>query len=54
LRGAARKDRAFEWLERAYSQRDGGLSDIKTDALLKPVRADPRFNALLHKMQLPE
>jgi TolB-like protein/Flp pilus assembly protein TadD len=48
------KDRAFEWLERAYQQHDGGLSEIKTDALLKPVRADPRFNALLHKMQLPE
>jgi hypothetical protein len=47
------KDKAFEWLERAYSQREGGLSDIRTDPLLKSLRADPRFNALLHKMKLP-
>jgi TolB-like protein/Tfp pilus assembly protein PilF len=48
------KDKAFEWLERAYSQREGGLSDIRTDLLLKSLRADLRFNALLHKMKLPE
>jgi TolB-like protein/cytochrome c-type biogenesis protein CcmH/NrfG len=48
------RDKAFEWLERAYKQRDGGLSEIKTDPLLKSLRADPRFNALLHKLKLPE
>jgi hypothetical protein len=48
------KDKAFEWLERAYSQKEGGLSDIRTDLLLKSLRADPRFTALLHKMKLPE
>ena len=48
------KDRAFEWLERAYQQRDGGLSSIKTDPLLTSLRADPRFNALLRKLKLPE
>ncbi len=48
------KDKAFEWLERAYQQQDGGLSRIKGDALLKSLRNDPRFNALLRKMNLPE
>jgi serine/threonine protein kinase/Tfp pilus assembly protein PilF len=48
------KDRAFEWLERAYRQRDGGLSTIKTDPTLRSLRADPRFNTLLRKMKLPE
>lgn len=48
------KDRAFEWLARAYNQQDGGLSLIKTDPLLNSLRLDPRFNALLRKLKLPE
>jgi TolB-like protein len=47
-------DRAFEWLERAYQQRDGGLSGIKTDPMLRSLHADPRFSALLRKVKLPE
>ena len=46
-------DKAFEWLERAYAQRDGGLSYVKADPLLDNVRADPRYTALLKKMRLP-
>jgi tetratricopeptide (TPR) repeat protein len=48
------KDRAFEWLERAYQQRDGGLSSMEVDPLLDSSRGDPRFKALLRKMNLPE
>jgi TolB-like protein/Flp pilus assembly protein TadD len=48
------KDKAFEWLERAYRQRDGGLSDIKTDPPLAHLRDDPRYNAFLRKMNLPD
>jgi len=47
-------DKAFEWLERAYQQRDGGLSDIKTDPPLAGLRNDPRYQAFLRKMNLPE
>jgi len=46
-------DRSFEWLERAYKQRDSGLPDIKTDPLLKNLRHDPRYTELLRKMRLP-
>jgi len=47
------RDQAFEWLERAYAQRDGGLSVIKADALLAPLRMDTRFTAMLKKLGLP-
>jgi tetratricopeptide (TPR) repeat protein len=45
-------DRAFEWLERAYSQRDGGLSEVKGDPLLKSLERDPRHSAFMKKMNL--
>ena len=35
-------DKAFEWLERAYKQRDGGLSEMKGDPLLRNLERDPR------------
>jgi tetratricopeptide (TPR) repeat protein len=46
-------DKAFEWLERAYKQRDGGLSSMKGDPLLRNIEKDPRYNAFLKKMKLP-
>ena len=46
------KDKAFEWLERAYQQRDGGLCEMKVDPLLASLHGDPRFKAVLHKMNL--
>jgi hypothetical protein len=48
------KDRAFKWLQRGYDRRDGGLSNIKIDALLFNLRGDARFGAMLKKMKLPE
>ncbi len=46
-------DKAFEWLERAYKQRDGGLSEMKGDPLLRSLERDPRWTAFLKKMKLP-
>jgi serine/threonine-protein kinase len=48
------RDRAFEWLQRAYTQHDDGLSDIKIDPLLATLRTDARYAALLKKLGLPE
>ena len=47
------RDKAFEWLELAYKQRDAGLTQMKGDPLLKNLRQDSRYNALLKKMRLP-
>lgn len=44
------RDRAFEWLERAYAQRDGGLCELVTNPLLRSLHEDPRWGALLGRM----
>src|SRR5262249_33908483 len=46
-------EKAFEWLDRAYAQRDGGLLGLKFDPMLRGLRGDPRYAALLAKMNLP-
>ena len=46
-------DEAFEWLDRAYAQRDPSLMSTKMDPLLKSLHNDPRFAALLKKLNLP-
>jgi TolB-like protein/Tfp pilus assembly protein PilF len=52
FRGEA--DEAFRWIERAHRQRDAFLYYIKVEWLLKSIEADPRYNAFLRKMNLPE
>ncbi|HWS64600.1 MAG TPA: TIR domain-containing protein [Steroidobacteraceae bacterium] len=47
-------DRAMYWLERAYRQHDGGLLSMKDDPMLKNLEHDPRYKALIRKMNLPE
>jgi eukaryotic-like serine/threonine-protein kinase len=46
-------DRAFEWLERAYVQRDPSLTFTKVDPFLRGLAGDPRYVAFLEKMHLP-
>jgi serine/threonine protein kinase/TolB-like protein len=49
------QDRAFEWLEKCYTQHDAGLVFIKVEPGLRGLdRNDPRYKALLQKMKLPE
>ena len=48
------KDKAFEWLERAYQQRDSGLNGIAYDPLLEGLKSDPRYDALLKKLGLSD
>jgi len=46
-------DIAFEWLDRAYRQRDAGAPELKTDPLVRSLRQDRRYTELLKKMRLP-
>jgi len=47
------KDKAFEWLEKAYEARQGGnFTTLKVTPRLDPLRDDPRFQDLLRRMNL--
>jgi TolB-like protein/DNA-binding winged helix-turn-helix (wHTH) protein len=48
-----KKDEAFEWLDRAYDQHDPGLTYLKVDPVLDPLRSDPRFGKLVRRVGLP-
>jgi tetratricopeptide (TPR) repeat protein len=50
---AGEKDRAFSALSTAFSVRDAGLTGLKTDPFLDPIRSDPRFAALIRKLRFP-
>jgi tetratricopeptide (TPR) repeat protein len=52
--GLGDKDRAFQWLNTAYQERDHGLEKLKIDFLLDPLRSDPRFAGLVRKVGLPQ
>ena len=47
-------DKAFEWLERAFGQRDSGLNGIAWDPLLSNLKGDSRYGALLTKLRLSD
>jgi hypothetical protein len=46
-------DEVFKWLNRAYAERNDGLIYMKPDPVLKSLHGDPRFAALLKKLNLP-
>ena len=45
-------DPAFQWLNRAYEQRDSGMRSLKIDPLLKSLRQDSRYIELLKRVRL--
>ena len=47
-------DRAFVWLTRSCERREPDCASLKLDPMLKNLRADPRYKALLRKLKLPE
>jgi hypothetical protein len=51
LRNDARA--AFEWLDRAWSNRDVGIIYLRFDPLMVRYKDDPRFAAFCRKVGLP-
>ncbi len=47
-------DRAFEWLERAYRQRDPGLAWSRSDIFLENLHPDPRWEIFMRKLGLTD
>jgi TolB-like protein/Tfp pilus assembly protein PilF len=52
--GRGEADKAFEWLEKTYADRDPGLSYMKMDPNLASIRSDPRWLPLLRKIGLDD
>jgi TolB-like protein/cytochrome c-type biogenesis protein CcmH/NrfG len=46
------RDKAFTWLDNALEQHDVSLAQVASDPFLKNLRGDPRYKALLRKMNL--
>ncbi len=45
-------DKMFDWLERAYTEHDPGLTQLLATPFLLTYRADPRFAAFCQKLKL--
>lgn len=47
------RDRAFEWMDRAYAAHDSGLFFMRVMPLYDPLRPDPRFTDMLQRLGIP-
>jgi len=50
--GLGDADAAFEWLDTAYRLRDGKLFSLTTNPAFDPLRSDPRYTELVHRIGL--
>lgn len=48
------KDAAFAELEKAYQNHDWFLQRIKVDPMMDPLRDDPRFDAIVKRLNFPQ
>jgi eukaryotic-like serine/threonine-protein kinase len=46
------KEKAIEWLEKAYEEHDSGLVSLGVEPMFDPVRSDTRFQVILRRMKL--
>jgi len=52
--GLGEKDRALTYLEQAYEEQDPGLFYLKASPLLDSLRSEPRFQALLRRVNFTQ
>jgi TolB-like protein/DNA-binding winged helix-turn-helix (wHTH) protein/Flp pilus assembly protein TadD len=50
--GLGELNEAFAWLEKAYKERDPQLTYLKVGRRFEPLRHDPRFQELVHRIGL--
>jgi Tfp pilus assembly protein PilF len=48
--GLGQKDLAFEWIEKAYQNREEMVVFLKVDPQWDSLRSDPRFQDLMHRL----
>jgi TolB-like protein/Tfp pilus assembly protein PilF len=51
--GLGEKDEAFAWLDKSLAAHDKGLTYLKIDPCLDPLRSDLRFDDLVRRVGLP-
>ncbi len=51
--GLGDRDKALEWLEKAYQERADGLTWLAVEPMMDDIRSDPRFQELVRKIGLP-
>jgi pentatricopeptide repeat protein len=47
-------DQGFEWLEKAYTQGDPIIPQIRDLPSLFPIESDPRYNEMIRKLNFPK
>jgi tetratricopeptide (TPR) repeat protein len=52
--GLGDKEKAFFWLETSFRDRADWMTYLKVDPALDPLRSDPRFADLMHRVGLPQ
>lgn len=52
--GLGDKDRTFDWLEKAYQERNQGIAFLNTEPVFDSLRPDPRFQDLLTRLRLSQ
>jgi TolB-like protein/Tfp pilus assembly protein PilF len=50
--GLDEKDRAFEWLQKAFEERSWSLAFVAVDPDMDPLRSDPRFSETTRRLGL--
>jgi hypothetical protein len=50
---AQQLDRAFDALDKGLAVKDPGVTGVRTDPFLDPIRHDPRYPALVRKVNFP-
>jgi tetratricopeptide (TPR) repeat protein len=52
--GLGEHQAAFDWIEKAYSDRSSEMIYFKVEPMLAPLRSDPRYQDLLRRMRLDQ